>query len=149
MRERILEHNRDVRFLQTDNSAIVKHTHDEDHLTNWSGVQCIAHDRYWNTRRVKEAFQIRLHTNTINRGINIPESWMSIIHRHMQQTKTSTVSVTPTTEQHANRPPITEQHQRDQPGTINFNPTYHRVSLQTESTLSLRSLRPTTKFASK
>ena len=79
----------------------------------------IAHDRHWCTRRVKAANQIRLHPNTLSsdRGINIPKSWMSTIRRHTQQPKTSTISARLTIEQPANRPPITEQHQRDQPGT--------------------------------
>ena len=45
--ERILEYCRDVRLMQTDNSATAEHTYDADHLPNWSGVQCIAHDRHW------------------------------------------------------------------------------------------------------
>ena len=36
------------------------------------------------TRRVKEAIQIRLHSNNINRdnGIEIPEAWMPTIRKH-------------------------------------------------------------------
>ena len=122
VREIILEHRSDVRLMRTDNSAIAEHTYDADHLPNRIGVQCIAHDRNWYTRQVKEAIQIQLHPNTLSRdrGIDIPESWMSTIHRHMQQTKTSTVSARPTIEQPANRPPITEQHQRDQSGTLSL-----------------------------
>ena len=105
--------------MRTDNSAIAEHTYDADHLLNWSGVQYIAHDRHCSTRREKEAIQIQLNPNTLNRdrGIDIPESWMSTIRRHTQQTKTPTVSARPTIEQPADRPPVTEQHQRDQPGT--------------------------------
>ena len=36
--ERILEHSRGVRLMQPDNSAIVEHTYDADHLPNVSGV---------------------------------------------------------------------------------------------------------------
>ena len=45
--ERILEHRTDVRLMQTDNSAIVEHTYDADHLPNSCGFQCITHDRHW------------------------------------------------------------------------------------------------------
>ena len=45
---------------------------------------------------------------------------MSTIRRHTQQTKTSTVSARPTIEQPANLPPITEQHQGDQPGSLSL-----------------------------
>ena len=87
--ELILEHRRDVRLMRTDNFTIAEHTYDAYHLPNWSGVLCIAHDRHWFTRRVKETIQIRLHLNIQNRykGIDIPESWMSTIRRHAQQTK--------------------------------------------------------------
>ena len=39
---------------------------------------------HWYTRRVKEAIQIRLHPNNINRdnGIDIPEEWLPTIRRH-------------------------------------------------------------------
>ena len=45
--ERILIDRRDVRLMRTENSAITEHTYDVDHLPNWSGVQCIAHERHW------------------------------------------------------------------------------------------------------
>ena len=48
--ERILEHCKHIRLIWTDNSAMAEHTYDADHLPNWSGVQCIAHDRHWYTR---------------------------------------------------------------------------------------------------
>ena len=108
--------------MQTDNSAIAEHSYDADHLPNWCGFQCIAHDRQWYTRRVKKAIQIRLHPSTLSRdrGIDIPESCMSTIRQHAQHTKTSTVSTRPSIEQSANLPPITEQHQGDQPGTLSL-----------------------------
>ena len=44
----------------------------------------IDRDPHWHTRRVKEAIQIRLHPNNINRdnGIEIPEAWMLTIRKH-------------------------------------------------------------------
>ena len=42
------------------------------------------------TRRVKEAIQIRLHSNNINRddGIEIPEAWMPTIRKHNSRSTT-------------------------------------------------------------
>ena len=42
------------------------------------------------TRRVKEAIQIRLHYNNINRdnGIEIPEAWMPTIRKHNSRSTT-------------------------------------------------------------
>ena len=41
-------------------------------------------------RRVKEAIQIRLHSNKINRdnGIEIPEAWMPTIRKHNSRSTT-------------------------------------------------------------
>ena len=78
------EHRRDVRLRRTDNSAVAEHAWDSDHPPNWDEVRCIAQDKHWYTRRVKEAIQIRLHPNNINRdsGIDIPEEWLPTIRRH-------------------------------------------------------------------
>ena len=48
------------------------------HLPLWNQVKFIDRDPHRYTRRVKEAIQIRLHSNNINRdnGIEIPEAWM-------------------------------------------------------------------------
>ena len=80
----MLEHHRDVRLRRTDNSAVAEHAWDSDHPPNWDEVRCIAQDVHWYTRRVKEAIQIRLHPNNINRdnGIDIPEEWLPTIRRH-------------------------------------------------------------------
>ena len=120
MKERILEHHRDIRVMWTNNSAIAEHTYDADHLPSWSGVLCIVYDRHWYTRHVWEAIQIQLYPNTIerNREIDIPESWMSSTSCHTQQTKASTVSARPTTGQPADRLPATEQLQKGQPGPL-------------------------------
>ena len=42
------------------------------------------------TRRVKEAIQIRLHSNNINRdsGIEIPEAWIPTIRKHNNRSTT-------------------------------------------------------------
>ena len=46
-----LEHRRDIRLTRTDNSAMAENTYDAENLPNWSGVQCIAHDRHSYTRQ--------------------------------------------------------------------------------------------------
>ena len=60
MQDRIKEHARDIRLAHTQ------------------------------TRRVKEAIHIRLHSNNINRdnGIEIPEAWMPTIRKHNSRSTT-------------------------------------------------------------
>ena len=82
--ERISEHKRDCRLRRTDSSAVAEHAWENHHQPNWEGIQCLAQERHWYTRRVKEAINIRLHPNNLNRdsGIDIPDFWMNTIRRH-------------------------------------------------------------------
>ncbi|XP_071505303.1 uncharacterized protein [Diadema antillarum] len=82
--ERMHEHRRDVRLGRTESSAVAEHAWSSEHHPNWEKVSCIAQDKHWYTRRVKEAIHIRLHPNNINRdsGIDIPDEWLSAIRRH-------------------------------------------------------------------
>nr|XP_054766797.1 uncharacterized protein LOC129273954 [Lytechinus pictus] len=86
--ERMKEHRRDVRLRRTDSSAVAEHAWDSDHPPNWDEVSCIASDKHWYTRRIKEAIQIRLHPSNINRdsGIEIPDEWLPTIRRHAAST---------------------------------------------------------------
>ena len=82
--ERMREHRRDVQHRRTDSSAVAEHAWNAEHHPGWDKISCVAHDKHWYTRRVKEAIQIRLHSNNINRdnGIDIPDVWLSAIQRH-------------------------------------------------------------------
>ena len=83
MQERIKEHDRDIRLVRTQTSAVYEHTHETGQYPIWNEVKFIDRD-HWYTRRVKEAIHIRLHPNNINRdsGIEIPEAWMPTIKKH-------------------------------------------------------------------
>ena len=60
MRERIKEHDRDIRFARSQTSAVSEHAIETGHFPVWSKVKFI--DRY----RFKEAIHIRFHPNNIN-----------------------------------------------------------------------------------
>ena len=78
MQGRIKEHDRDIRLAPTQTSAVSEHANETGHLPIWKEVKFIDRDPHWYTRRVKEATDIRLHPNNINRdsGIEIPEAWI-------------------------------------------------------------------------
>ena len=78
------EHERDVRLARCQTSAVAEHANATGHGPSWNYVKCIDRDPHWHTRRVKEAIQIRLHPNNINRdnGIEIPEAWMPTLRKH-------------------------------------------------------------------
>ena len=83
-RERIKEHNRDIRFARTQTSAVSEHANETGHIPIWSKVKFNDHDPHWYTRRVKEAIYVRLHPNSISRdsGIEISEAWIPTVKQH-------------------------------------------------------------------
>ncbi|XP_041467403.1 uncharacterized protein LOC121417737 [Lytechinus variegatus] len=92
VKERLTEHQRDVRQRNTILSAVAEHAWEQQHQPDWTGVRCIDSAQHWHTRRVKEAIQIRLHSNTLNRdvGFEIAESWMRCIRQHHSKKTPST-----------------------------------------------------------
>ena len=83
MQDRVKEHDRDIRLVRTDTSAVSEHAHNTGYKPLWNEVKFIDRDPYYYTRRVKEAIHIRIHPNNINRdsGIEIPEAWMPTIKK--------------------------------------------------------------------
>ena len=81
MRERMKEHDEDIRFARTQTSAVAEHANETRHIPIWSNVKFIDRDPHWYTPRVKGAIHIRLHPNNINResGIEIPQAWIPTI----------------------------------------------------------------------
>ena len=84
MRERIKEHDGDIRFAPTQTSTVSEHANETGHIPIWSKVKFIERDLHWYTHRVKEAIHIRLYPNNINRdsGIDILEAWIPTIKKH-------------------------------------------------------------------
>ena len=84
MRERIKEHDKDIRFARTQTSAVSEHAIEKGHFPIWRKVEFIDRYPHWYTRRVKEAIHIRLYPNNINRdsGIDIPEAWIITVKQH-------------------------------------------------------------------
>ena len=94
MQDRIKEHNRDIRLAHTQTSAVSERANETGHLPLWNQVKFIDRDPHRYTRRVKEAIQIRLHSNNINRdsGMEIPESWIPTIRKHNSRSTTKRTS---------------------------------------------------------
>ena len=94
MQDRIKEHDRDIRLARTETSAVSEHAHNTGHKPLWNEVKFIDRDPCYNTRRVKEVIDIRLHPNKINgdSGIEIPEAWMPTIKKTQQQESRATAN---------------------------------------------------------
>ena len=102
----------------------------------WDEVKFIDRDPHWYTRRVKEAFHIRLHSNNINRdsGIEIPEGWIATIKQHNsqsvpQRTREGTASCQ--NNEHRN-PPIINNYSEDRnaPVTNSHGAAYNETRAQ-------------------
>ena len=65
MRERIKEHDGDIRLARTQTAAVSEHAHETGHYPISNEVKFIDRDPYWYTRRVKEAIHIRLQKTKI------------------------------------------------------------------------------------
>ena len=61
---RVKEHQAHDRLGHLDKSAIIKHSHEQDHRINWKETKLIAPVQFWNQRRVREAIEIKSH-NTV------------------------------------------------------------------------------------
>ena len=87
IQERIKEHDRDIRFARTQNSAVSEHANETGHKPLWKEVKFIDREKHWYTRKVKEAIHIRLNPNNINRdnGAEIPKAWIPTIRKHQSQ----------------------------------------------------------------
>ena len=71
MRERIQEHDRDIRFARTETSAVSERPKETGHISIWSKVKFIDRDPHWYTRRVKETIHTRLHPSNITKDSGI------------------------------------------------------------------------------
>ena len=82
--EQIKEHDQDTQLARTQLSAVSEQSNLTGHYPLWDEVKFIDRDPYWYTRRVKEAFHIRLHSDNINRysGIEISEARMPPIKQY-------------------------------------------------------------------
>ena len=63
MKDRIKEHDRDIRLARTQTSTISEHAHNTGHYPLWDEVKFIDRDPHWYTRRVKEAIHISHKTS--------------------------------------------------------------------------------------
>ena len=78
------EHDRDVRLVRTQTSAVSEHVNNTSHHLLWNEIKFTDLDSHWYTKRVKDAIHIRLHPDNINRDkvIKIPDPWIPTIKKH-------------------------------------------------------------------
>ena len=70
MQDTMKEHERDIRLVRTQTSAVSEHANNTGNNPLWNEVKFIDRDPHWYTRRVKEAIHIRPHPTTADRRRN-------------------------------------------------------------------------------
>ena len=119
---RVKEHQAHGRLGHLNKSAIIKHSHEQDHRINWNETKLIAPVQIWHQRRVREAVEIKSH-NTVPQDISffINDIWspllkptLPIAAHHNTDTLHGT-HIQPDTNSHAS------------PGKHNLNPSRPNV----------------------
>ena len=67
-------------FNDNERSAIIKHSHAEDHTINWEEAHLIANIEQWYPRRIREALEISKHpTVPQDIGFSISDIWQPLL----------------------------------------------------------------------
>ena len=78
------EHQRSVKYLDVDKSALAEHIYEYDHGIAWEKTEILCRDSRWSQRRWKEAWLIEANKNNaiVNRdsGRILPDVYKTLIH---------------------------------------------------------------------
>jgi hypothetical protein len=92
------EHQRNIRLIQLDKSALAEHGFNDNHKILLQEVEVLSTTYGYLDRLIMEAIEVNLHPNNINRddGLILSGAWKPIIRLLKENSDSSSLPLNPT-----------------------------------------------------